>query len=202
MSAHTTRRRAIRPFTAPGPRPGSSPGVVTRTNGRNGTGRDVPEAKATEALLRRPPAKVARTANDGIWVRCGFVELGHFAPASAAPPFACRCGSAAAFGSLLAARPTDRPGRRVPRDALVRAAGETVVVVSGPRGSVCGLEAIARGKASPTASRSSSTATCGRRRPGPIWSGRGRAGEASAPNFAVAAPPRQDLASSTVTRRA
>ena len=102
---HTTRRRAGRPSTAPGPRPGSSPGVVTRTNGRNGTGRDVPAAKATEALLRRPPARVARIANDGIWVRCGFVELRHYAPASAAPPFACRCGSAAAFGSLLAARP-------------------------------------------------------------------------------------------------
>jgi len=110
-------------------------------DGRRPPGSALPSTRALAAQLGCAPGTVARAY--GELGRAGVIAARDRARARVAEAGPLRARWWLAGGPRLRLAGSDDPAL----DALVRAAGETVVVVSGPRGSVYGLEAMARGQA-------------------------------------------------------
>src|SRR3954469_9630948 len=110
-------------------------------DGRRPPGSALPSTRALAAQLGCAPGTVARAY--GELRRAGVIAARDRARARVADGGAPRARWWLAGGPRLRLAGSDDPAL----DALVRAAGETVAVVSGPRGSVHGLEAMARGRA-------------------------------------------------------
>jgi molybdate-binding protein len=110
-------------------------------DGRRPPGSALPSTRALAAQLGCAPGTVARAY--GELRRAGVIAARDRARARVADGGSPRARWWLAGGPRLRLAGSDDPAL----DALVRAAGETVDVVSGPRGSVHGLEAMARGRA-------------------------------------------------------
>jgi molybdate-binding protein len=110
-------------------------------DGRRPPGSALPSTRALAVQLGCAPGTVARAY--GELRRAGLIAARDRARARVADGGSPRARWWLAGGPRLRLAGSDDPAL----DALVRAAGETVEVVSGPRGSVHGLEAMARGQA-------------------------------------------------------
>jgi molybdate-binding protein len=110
-------------------------------DGRRPPGSALPSTRALAAELGCAPGTVARAY--GELRRAGLIAARDRARARVANGGSPLARWWLAGGPRLRLAGSDDPAL----DALVRAAGETVEVVSGPRGSVHGLEAMARGQA-------------------------------------------------------
>ena len=110
-------------------------------DGRRPPGSALPSTRALAAELGCATGTVARAY--GELRRAGLIAARDRARARVANGGSPRARWWLAGGPRLRLAGSDDPAL----DALVRAAGETVEVVSGPRGSVHGLEAMARGQA-------------------------------------------------------
>jgi molybdate-binding protein len=109
--------------------------------GRRPPGSALPSTRALAAQVGCAPGTVARAY--GELRRAGVIAVRDRARARVADGGSPRARWWLAGGRRLRLAGSDDPAL----DALVRAAGEAVEVVSGPRGSVHGLEAMARGRA-------------------------------------------------------
>ena len=110
-------------------------------DGRRPPGSALPSTRALAAQLGCAPGTVARAY--GELRRAGLIAARDRARARVADDGSPRARWWLAGGPRLRLAGSDDPAL----DALVRAAGEAVEVVPGPRGSVHGLEAMARGQA-------------------------------------------------------
>jgi molybdate-binding protein len=110
-------------------------------DGRRPPGSALPSTRALAAQLGCAPGTVARAY--GELRRAGLIAARDRARARVADGGSPRARWWLAGGPRLRLAGSDDPAL----DALVRAAGETVEVMAGPRGSVHGLEAMARGQA-------------------------------------------------------
>jgi molybdate-binding protein len=110
-------------------------------DGRRPPGSALPSTRALAAQLGCAPGTVARAY--GELRRAGLIAARDRARARVADGGAPRARWWLAGGPRLRLAGSDDPAL----DALVRAAGDTVALVPGPRGSVHGLEAMARGQA-------------------------------------------------------
>jgi putative molybdopterin biosynthesis protein len=110
-------------------------------DGRRPQGSALPSTRALAAQMGCAPGTVARAY--GELRRAGLIAARDRARARVADGGAQRARWWLAGGPRLRLAGSDDPAL----DALVRGAGETVAVVPGPRGSVHGLEAMARGQA-------------------------------------------------------
>ena len=110
-------------------------------DGRRPAGSALPSTRALASQLGCAPGTVARAY--GELRRAGLIASRDRARARVADEGARRARWWLAGGARLRLAGSDDPAL----DALVRAAGQTVEVVAGPRGSVHGLEAMARGQA-------------------------------------------------------
>jgi molybdate-binding protein len=110
-------------------------------DGRQPPGSALPSTRALAAQLGCAPGTVARAY--GELRRAGVIVARDRARPRVADGGSPRARWWLAGGPRLRLAGSDDPAL----DALVRAAGETVEVISGPRGSVRGLEAMARGQA-------------------------------------------------------
>jgi putative molybdopterin biosynthesis protein len=110
-------------------------------DGRRPPGSALPSTRTLAAQLGCAPGTVARAY--GELRRAGLIAARDRARARVAEGGSPRARWWLAGGARLRLAGSDDPAL----DALVRVAGETVEVVSGPRGSVHGLEAMARGQA-------------------------------------------------------
>lgn len=110
-------------------------------DGRRPAGSALPSTRALAAELGCAPGTVARAY--GELRQAGLIASRDRARARVAPGGSPRARWWLAGGLELRLAGSDDPAL----DALVRAAGEAVDVVAGPRGSVYGLEAMARGQA-------------------------------------------------------
>jgi molybdate-binding protein len=110
-------------------------------DGRRPSGSVLPSTRALAAELGCAPGTVARAY--GQLRRAGLIAARDRARATVAAGGSPRARWWLAGGRRLRLAGSDDPAL----DALVRAAGEAVEVAAGPRGSVHGLEAMARGQA-------------------------------------------------------
>src|SRR3954462_6471772 len=110
-------------------------------DGRRPPGSALPSTRALAAQLGCAPGTVARAY--GELRRAGVIAARDRARARVADGGSPRARWWLAGGARLRLAGSNDPAL----DALVRAAEETVAVMSGPRGSVHGLEAMARGQA-------------------------------------------------------
>jgi molybdate-binding protein len=110
-------------------------------DGRRPPGSALPSTRALAAQLGCAPGTVARAY--GELQRAGLIAARDRARARVADGGSPRARWWLAGGPRVRLAGSDDPAL----DALVRAAGDAVEVVSGPRGSVHGLEAMARGRA-------------------------------------------------------
>jgi molybdate-binding protein len=110
-------------------------------DGRRPPGSTLPSTRALAVQLGCAPGTVARAY--GELRRAGLIDSRDRARSRVAEGGSPRAQWWLAGGPRLRLAGSDDPAL----DALVRAAGEAVEVVSGPRGSVHGLEAMARGRA-------------------------------------------------------
>jgi putative molybdopterin biosynthesis protein len=110
-------------------------------DGRRPPGSALPSTRTLAAQLGCAPGTVARAY--GELQRAGLIAARDRARARVADGGSPRARWWLAGGPRVRLAGSDDPAL----DALVRAAGEAVVVVAGPRGSVHGLEAMARGQA-------------------------------------------------------
>jgi molybdate-binding protein len=110
-------------------------------DGRRPPGSALPSTRALAAQLGCAPGTVARAYGD--LRRAGLIATRDRARARVAVGGSPRARWWLAGGPRLRLAGSDDPAL----DALVRAAGDAVAVVPGPRGSVRGLEAMARGQA-------------------------------------------------------
>jgi molybdate-binding protein len=110
-------------------------------DGRRPAGTALPSTRTLAAQLGCAPGTVARAY--GELARAGLIAARDRARARVAEGAAPRARWWLTGGPRLRLAGSDDPAL----DALVREAGDTVAVVPGPRGSVHGLEAMARGQA-------------------------------------------------------